>query len=95
MTTEVTNGDEYVRTIEALTMLLDMINHKITELRQQDERVQHTLAAGHIRTACTYEKRLLNDLRNPPKGMFAATSRALREASAMPVSEAVTLLEKK
>jgi hypothetical protein len=83
---------QYVRQIAALTVLLQLLERKMTEIRAADPRPHHVAVQGHIRTALDYERKVLSDLTDP-KGMAALTQAALDYALAVPASGAVELLE--
>lgn len=84
---------DYVRQIAALTVLLQLIERKMTELRQADPRPHHVGCQGHIRSALDYERKVLQDLTDP-KGMCALTQSALDYYLAVPPAGAVELLER-
>ncbi|MEI6165975.1 MAG: hypothetical protein WCS52_02165 [bacterium] len=83
---------DYVRTIGALTVILDLTMRKMKEIREKDGRPHHVAAMGHIRTALDYERKVLSELTDP-KSMAAISGIALGEILEMKASGAVALLE--
>jgi hypothetical protein len=82
---------DYVRQIAALTVLLQLLERKMTEIRTADPRPHHVAVEGHIRSALHYERAVLSDLTDP-KGIAALTQAALDEALTVPAAGAVKLL---
>ncbi len=85
---------DYVRTIGALTVVLELTMRKMKEIREKDGRPHHVAALGHIRTALDYERKVLSEL-NDPKSMAALSSDFMREVLGMQLGESVKLLEGK
>lgn len=88
------DSTEYVRTIAALNIVLEMLERKITEIRDSDKRPHHTATLGHIRSALSYERKLLGEITDP-QGMAMMTAEALEKFLASSPSKAVALLEGK
>lgn len=86
--------EEYVRTIAAVTILLDLIERKVDQVKAEDGRSLHSAVAGLLRTALSYERKLLAELTDP-KGMAASTAAALTEMLSRTPSSAAALLEGK
>ena len=86
------SSQDYLRTIAALTVVLDLTLRKMKQIRSNDGRSHHVAALGHIRSALDYERKVLHELMDP-KGMAAITSAALQEVLAISSSGAVAILE--
>lgn len=69
---------DHMRTILALVLVLEALVAKVKEIRTVDGRSRHAMAAGHLRSALTYEQEVLDDLMDP-RGMMAMTHKALFE----------------
>lgn len=86
------SGQDYIRTIAALTVVLELTLRKMKEIRASDGRSHHVAALGHIRTALDYERKVLAELMDP-KGMAALTSTVLHEVLSISAAGAVSILE--
>lgn len=86
------SGSDYLRTIAALTVVLELTERKLKQIRSVDGRAHHVAAQGHLRTALDYERKVLSELMDP-KGMAALTSTALQEVLALSSSGAFAILE--
>lgn len=87
-------NQNYVKTIAALTVLLDMLDRKLDEIRATDSRISHASTQGHIRSALSYERKVLEQLTDP-QGMAMMTTEALGQLLISSPSTAVALLEEK
>ena len=84
--------NNYISTIAALTIVLEMLERKMTKIRDSDKRSHHTATLGHIRSALSYERKVLSELTDP-QGMASMTEAALEKLLTTPPSNAVALLE--
>jgi hypothetical protein len=66
----------HLQTIMALVMVLEALVNKLKDIRKVDGRSRHTMAAGHLRSALTYEQEVLGELMDP-SGFMACTHKAL------------------
>lgn len=82
----------YIKTIAALTIILEMLERKMVEIKTEDGRPHHTAVLGHIRSALSYERKVLGELTDP-QGMAMMTAEALEKLLATAPSNAVALLE--
>lgn len=88
------SSDNHASTIAALTIVLEMLERKMAQIRVGDGRSEHVAVLGHIRSALSYERRVLSQLTDP-QGMAMMTAEALEKLLASSPSKAVALLEGK
>lgn len=86
-----TSPGEHARKIVALCIVLDALVKTMDGIRKEDGRIHHTATAGHLRSALSYEQKVLASFMDP-QGMMALTNEALEKLTAQTPREACALL---
>jgi urocanate hydratase len=83
---------DYVRTISALAIILDLLERKMSQIKVNDSCQEHVVVHGYIRSALSYERKVLARLTDP-HGMASMTSEAMSKLLLAGPTDAIALLE--